>query len=96
MGPGGQTPGVIGHKTQTGVLRFTPERARWVAEETWHPKQKGHFTDAGYVLEMPYSDERELVLDILKQGPEVEVLRPKSLRKKVLDQLLRAASLYER
>jgi predicted DNA-binding transcriptional regulator YafY len=78
------------------VLRFSPERARWVAEECWHPKQKGHYENGHYILEIPYSDDRELVLDILKHGPEVEVLRPKSLRKKVLDRLVRAASQYDK
>ena len=83
-----------GRKTWTAVLRFSPERARWVADETWHPQQKGRLENGHYILEIPYSDDRELVLDILKHGPDVEVLRPKSLRKRVLEQLLRAASRY--
>ena len=29
---------------------------------------------------MPYSDDRELVMDILKYGPDVEVLEPEALR----------------
>jgi len=96
MGPGGQTPGVAGPGARTAVLRFTPERARWVADETWHPQQKGRMENGCYILEIPYSDDRELVLDTLKHGPDVEVLRPKSLRKKVLEQLLRAAGQYRR
>lgn len=83
-----------GRPRRTAVLRFTPERSRWVAEERWHPNQRGRFDGDRYILEIPYSDERELVLDILRYGPDVEVLRPKSLRQKVLDQLLRAVSLY--
>ncbi len=85
-----------GRPKRKALLRFTPERARWVADERWHPQQKGWFEGEHYCLEIPYSDDRELVLDILKHGPEVEVLRPKSLRKKVLEQLLRAASQYRR
>jgi len=73
-----------GRDTQTARLRFTPERARWVATETWHPRQKGWFDDDGsYVLEFPYSDDRELIMDILKQGPAVEVISPAPLRKRV-------------
>ena len=83
-----------GRPKHKAVLRFSPERARWVADETWHPQQKGWMESGHYVLEIPYSDDRELVLDILRHGPDVEVLRPKSLRKKVLDQLLRAVSRY--
>jgi predicted DNA-binding transcriptional regulator YafY len=83
-----------GRPKRKAILSFSPERAHWVAEELWHPQQKGRFEDGHYILEIPYSDDRELVLDILKHGPDVEVLHPKSLRKKVLEQLLRAASRY--
>lgn len=85
-----------GRPKHKAVLRFTPGRARWVAEEVWHPLQKSWFEGGHYCLEIPYSDDRELVLDILKHGAEVEVLRPKSLREKVLEQLLRAARQYQR
>ncbi len=76
-----------GRDTQTASLRFTPERARWVASETWHPRQKGRFDDDGsYVLEFPYSDDRELIMDILKHGAAVEVVSPASLRKRIRQQ----------
>ena len=37
----------------------------------------------GYVFEVPYSDERELVGDILRFGAEVEVVEPADLRVRV-------------
>ena len=84
-----------GRDTQTARLRFTPERARWVATETWHPRQKSWFNDDGsYVLEFPYSDDRELVMDILKQGPAVEVISPASLRKRIREQARAIADQY--
>jgi proteasome accessory factor C len=78
------------------LLRFAPERARWVADERWHPEQKGRYDGNHYLLEIPYSDDRELVLDIMKHGPDVEVLSPKSLRKWVLEQHLRAVEQYQK
>jgi predicted DNA-binding transcriptional regulator YafY len=84
-----------GRPKRKAVLRFSPERARWVAEERWHPEQKGRYDGNHYLLEIPYSDDRELVLDILKYGPDVEVLSPKSLRKRVLEQHLRAVEQYQ-
>ena len=34
---------------KTAVLHFSPERARWVADERWHPEQSGQFlTDGPY------------------------------------------------
>ncbi len=54
-----------GPPTAEAVLRFTPERARWVAEERWHPHQRGRFTDDDrYELTLPYGDPRELVMDM--------------------------------
>jgi predicted DNA-binding transcriptional regulator YafY len=76
-------------------LRFTPSRARWVSVEQWHPQQRGRFdTDGSYVLELPYSAEQELLMDILRHGPEVEVLSPRGLRLRVREQLAAAAARY--
>jgi predicted DNA-binding transcriptional regulator YafY len=85
-----------GEQTQTARLRFTPSRARWVSREQWHSKQKGSFEKGGhYLLEFPYSDQRELVMDILRHGAEVEVLGPASLRKAVAEALASASALYK-
>lgn len=84
-----------GRKTQTAVLRFTPERARWVTREQWHPKQKGYEQGGAYILEVPYSDDRELLMDILKYGADVEVIAPKSLRDNVIRLLSHALSQYQ-
>jgi len=83
-----------GKQVQWASLRFSPERARWVAAEQWHPDQKGHWDAQGrWVLQIPYSDDRELVMDILRHTPEVEVLAPAALRaavvRKMRDGLMR-------
>jgi predicted DNA-binding transcriptional regulator YafY len=86
-----------GHRVRWGRLRFTPERARWVANEEWHPRQRGHFAaDGSYVLEVPYSDDRELVMDILRHGPDVEVLGPPPLRRVVRERLAATLARYQR
>jgi predicted DNA-binding transcriptional regulator YafY len=85
-----------GARTETAVLQFTPDRARWVARETWHPEQDGQFQlDGSYLLKVPYSDPRELVMDILKYGPDVEVLAPEPLARLVSDRLAEARARYE-
>lgn len=88
--------GIFSGKDVTwATLRFAPEPARRVSIESWHPKQRGRLEkDGTYVLELPYSDDRELVMDILKYGPDVEVLHPAGLRTRVQDLLLRAARNY--
>jgi predicted DNA-binding transcriptional regulator YafY len=85
-----------GEAVHRAKLRFTKERARWVARETWHPQQVGAYEpDGSWLLEFPYSEEPELVMDILKYGPDVEVIGPASLRKSVFDRLRMAARRYD-
>src|SRR5574343_1160561 len=80
-----------GAEVQWATLVFTPDRARWVAAEHWHPEQQGSFLDDGsYQLRLPYSNDPELIMDILKYGPDCEVVGPAGLREEVVV-LLKAA-----
>ncbi|MGH8294540.1 MAG: helix-turn-helix transcriptional regulator [Steroidobacteraceae bacterium] len=84
-----------GKANKTAVLRFSAERARWVADERWHPQQVGQFlTDGRYELRFPYRDPRELVMDILRHGADVEVISPEALRAEVKDALKGALAQY--
>ena len=84
-----------GKPKHTAVLRFTPERARWVADEHWHPQQQSRMLEDGsYELRVPYSDPRELVMDILKHSGEVEVISPEALRDAVAERLKNALGHY--
>lgn len=84
-----------GKPNHIALLRFTPTRARWVAEEHWHPQQQGCILEDGsYELRIPYSDSRELVMDILKHGAEVEVIGPQPLRDEVASQLQLGVGQY--
>lgn len=85
-----------GAKQEIARLKFSPFRARWVSKEVWHPEQKGEIKEDGsYILSIPYSDERELVLDILRQGAQVEVISPKSLRASVKRAIEAAVEIYQ-
>jgi len=84
-----------GAQVQWATLIFTPERARWVAAEHWHPEQQGSFLDDGsYQLRLPYSNDPELIMDILKYGPDCEVVGPAGLREKVVGLLKAAVGRY--
>ncbi len=77
-----------GSRIRWARLRFTPERARWVASEEWHPQQKGRWDGEGHwLLDVPYADMRELAKDILQHVPDVEVLGPPGLRQGVRQRL---------
>ena len=76
-------------------LEFSPARAQWVQHESWHPKQAGTLhADGRYTLKVPYSDERELMGDILRFGAEVKVLAPPSLQQKIQQELTKALQQY--
>lgn len=88
--------GIFGGKAdKLAVLRFTPEGARWVADEKWHPQQQAEWLpDGRYELRIPYREPRELVMDIMRQGANVEVVAPEELRRQVQQELQRAAAQY--
>jgi predicted DNA-binding transcriptional regulator YafY len=84
-----------GPAENTAVLVFDPEAARWVAGEEWHPRQKATALPNGQVqLEVPYSLPQEILMDILRHGPHVEVIQPGSLRSAVAEALRQAAEKY--
>ena len=76
-------------------LRFSPERARWVQSERWHPQQQAErLADGSLRLRLPYADERELLMDILRHGRHVQVLAPASLRRAVATEVAAMTGLY--
>jgi len=77
--------GIYGGKSKRhAVLRFSIHASRWVSNEEWHPDQVGEFDAEGrYVLKIPYADPTELIMDILRQGHHVEVLKPVALRREI-------------
>ena len=84
-----------GKEVEWARLRFSAEAARWVSAQVWHPKQRARTEEDGsYVLEIPYANDRELLMEILKYGADVEVLGPASLRARVSAALDAASRRY--
>jgi predicted DNA-binding transcriptional regulator YafY len=92
----GQGYGIFsGGQVQWARLRFTEERARWVAHETWHPKQEIFWLPDGRMeMRLPFTDLRELTLDVLRHGSHVEALEPAELRNALRAEHQLAANLY--
>ena len=84
-----------GGTRQLALLRFSPQAAPWISREEWHPEQQGRLLDDGsWELSLPYMDETELVMDLLRQGEQVQVLAPDSLRLTVQRRLAAALAVY--
>jgi len=78
------------------TIRFSPHAARWVADEHWHSQQQGQWLNDGrYELKVPYSNSRELLMDVLKYGPDAEVVAPISLREEMKIMLQLAVGAYQ-
>ncbi len=78
------------------TIRFSKHAARWVADEHWHSKQQGqHLQNGGFELRVPYSSSKELLMDVLRYGPDAEVIEPASLRNEARILLQLALSGYE-
>lgn len=76
-------------------LHFTKTAARWVSYEKWHSQQRArHESDGSYILEVPYGEDTELVMDILKFGPDCKVLHPPALARKVAARARETAERY--
>jgi predicted DNA-binding transcriptional regulator YafY len=78
------------------TIRFSQHAARWVADEHWHSQQRGEWLpDGRYELQVPYSNSRELLMDVLKYGPDAEVVSPLPLREEMKILLQLAISGYQ-
>ncbi len=77
------------------VLRFGSEAARWAADESWHPQQQGRWSpDGSFELTVPFGRSRELIMEILRYGADVEIVAPEFLRSAVIAELERARARY--
>jgi predicted DNA-binding transcriptional regulator YafY len=85
-----------GREVKWATLRFSAGRARWVAAERWHAQQHGRWDAEGrWVLSLPFADPRELVMDILRHVPEVEVIGPEDLHDEVARRLRAGLDKHE-
>ncbi len=79
------------------TIVFNERAARWVADEHWHSQQQGRWLgDGRYELKVPYSNARELLMDVLHYGADAEIVEPASLREQARALLSLSLSNYDR
>ncbi len=77
------------------TIVFSPHAARWAAEERWHATQTGKFlADGRFELKVPYSNGRELLMDVLRYGPDAEITGPTALREQMRSLLTLTSESY--
>ncbi len=87
----------LANMTQTGEQQWPrqqrsilPKKPTWAA----HEQRSATAGDGSYLLELQYSDERELIGDLLRFGADVKVLAPFDLRNRMKRALHEAAGQY--
>lgn len=74
-------------------LVFSTEAAAWVSREEWHPAQRSDFLpDGRWRLRLPYVDDTELLMDLLRHAGQVEVVAPQALREAYAQRLQQAVA----
>jgi predicted DNA-binding transcriptional regulator YafY len=80
-----------GAQRHWATLSFDAHAGQWISKEEWHPEQEGRWTDEQrYELKVPFVDETELVMDVLRHGGHVKVVSPPSLKAEVQKRLQEA------
>lgn len=73
-----------GGRRRWALLEFSAHAAQWASREEWHPEQQGQtLPDGRWRLRLPYLDDTELLMDVMRHGEQVRVLQPKALRDKL-------------
>ncbi len=84
-----------GDKTKQVTLRFTPLKSRWIKGQVWHKYQKEKLLkDGSLELTFPVASYSEIMMEILKHGPDVEVIKPQSLRTLIKSAAQKIAKIY--
>jgi predicted DNA-binding transcriptional regulator YafY len=84
-----------GGRRRWALLVFSVHAAQWASREEWHAEQQGRFLpDGRWQLRLPYVDDTELLMDLLRHGEQVQVLQPAALRRALHSRLQAAAALY--
>lgn len=84
-----------GSADKIAQLKFNRPCANYIARESWHPQQTGEWQGEYYIMNIPYCNATELIMDVLKYGPDVQVLEPESLRRAIKRKISEMQELYE-
>lgn len=84
-----------GKKTRQVTLRFSPVKSKWASGQIWHKDQKEkRLKDGSLELTFPVANYAEIMMEILKHGSSVEVIKPKSLRELIKSEAKKITKIY--
>jgi predicted DNA-binding transcriptional regulator YafY len=84
-----------GRADKVATIRFSDIAAEEVSKERWHSAQTGRdMGDGIYELDVPYHDDTELIMDVMRWGDEAVVIAPQDLHDKIKAKLRTALAAY--
>lgn len=84
-----------GESLKEVTLRFSPLKTKWVKSQIWHKDQKQKILkDGSLELSFPVASFAEVMMEILKHGADVEVIKPKALRDLIKEEAREIAKIY--
>ncbi len=85
----------IGNKPRNFRIKVSPESARWIREDPWHPDQKmKELKDGSIELSINAVHDMEIIPKVLNLGAEAEILSPASARKQMSEIISKLAKKY--
>ncbi len=85
----------VGKKPHNFRIRLSPQAARWVSEEPWHPEQELKQLRGGqFELTVRAAHELEIVPRVLQLGKEAEIIAPATARQAVAEIIGQLAERY--
>ncbi len=84
-----------GTADKKALIKFTGIAAEEMQQQVWHPKQRIIRADEKeLLLEIPFSRDTELLMDVFRWGQLAEILEPNDLRIKAIENLNSALKSY--
>ena len=84
-----------GKSTEEVIIKFTPEKSKWIKDQIWHKDQKTKLLkDGSLEISFPVSDYSEIKREILKHGDAVVVIKPKALRDLIRAEAQKIVRIY--
>lgn len=75
-------------------ILFSGTAAQLVAKQHWHKNQKLQRVAEGVILNLPVSDDREIIMKILQYGEMARVISPPELTEKIKKKIEAMRSIY--
>ncbi len=85
----------LGRQPQNYRIRVSPQAARWIQEDPWHPEQQiKSLKDGSVELSVQAAHEMDIIPRVLQLGKEAEIIAPASARERMAQIVQHLSQVY--